>query len=89
MHNPQTRVRKVTRVGLVVELLLDVERPGRFVQLVISIPGREGTLTRTWITEPTGLLDSAAVSDMCTYVDHVIIEGIMSSGGIEDRLPLG
>ena len=62
-------VRKLTRVGAVIELLFDVDTPGKFVQLNISLPNRGPGITRTWMLGSAGLLDSAATSDLCTYIN--------------------
>lgn len=59
---PEAHVRRLTRVGLVLEVLLPpAGAPLDFLQIVESIPNREGTVTRTWsfsggrLDEPTWL----------------------------------
>lgn len=85
---PRSSVRKLTRVALCMEVLTDIERPGRFIQLVTSVPSRQGTHTRTWTLNGNGSMDAAAFTDLVAYIDQIVVEALSFAGGVSDRLPL-
>lgn len=57
---PQRDVKRLTRVALVLEVLVPPAGADlTFVQVVESIPGREGTITRTWDLPEKRLTDAS------------------------------
>lgn len=73
--------RKLTRVVCVVELLAPPSgQPLDFVQVVVSIPGREGTFTRTW-TLPDHKLTEPVWRDVVTMVERELLVPLEVLGG--------
>lgn len=83
---PQQYVKKLTRVALVIEVLVP---PGgselSWVQVVESIPGREGTITRTWDLPERRLTDDVWL-DMHTWLTGSVNQCLDVLGGSYPKL---
>lgn len=70
---------------LCVEVLQDSHSEGS-VALVVSLPGREGTLAKTWRC-PGGRPDEAQLVDLQTWASKLLLDALLLSGtGIQGRL---
>jgi hypothetical protein len=79
-------VRKLTRVALVQELCVPpAGQPLTFVQLVTSIPGREGTMQRTWAL-PDGRLAAPVADDVFATMWQQFLTACELLGGAQGRL---
>jgi hypothetical protein len=74
-----------SKVILCIEVVIDHTDPHEFVQLLVSIPGRESHATRTWAT-PGGRLDAPVAQDLVTAVEGCVLESLMLHLGIQQRL---
>lgn len=73
------------RVLLCIELCHDVTADGS-VQLVTSIPGREGTLTHRWRAH-SGRLNDHQLSDVQLRLCQVVLDALLASGsGVQQTL---
>ena len=59
--------------------------PTTFVQLVLSVPGREGTKTHTWIPV-NSRMDAATAADILNTLSMAMLEAIETVGGIQLEL---
>lgn len=74
---------KQSRCSLVLEVLFDRASPPKWVQLVTSIPGREGTTSRTWGLSPAGL-DAATAADLTVWLSQTVQDmATLSTGGVQ------
>lgn len=82
-HMSQERVRP-SRPGLVLELSALYDRSG--VLLVQSIPGREGTFTRTWKSRDGSLLDADTSRDIAAFVEKCVLDFMYVHVGVQGVL---
>lgn len=80
-------VEKKAHTVAVFELEVDASDPCQWVRVVTSLPGREGTLNRTWAVK-RGLLDGPQVQDLGAAVAAWVIDGVVMSLGVQQGLPL-
>jgi hypothetical protein len=57
------------------------------VNLIGSIPNREGTIRRHW-TVPTSIPTEPQLRDICAWVSKLIQDAIIVSCGVQEALPL-
>lgn len=77
---------KASRSALVIEVLLDRSHPPKWVQIVTSRPGTEGTFTRTWPIAEHGF-DQDVLEDLGVTVQGWLIGlAVLSTGGVQARL---
>jgi hypothetical protein len=88
VENHRSAPFKNSKVLVCLELLRDNGSPSQWAQIVLSIPGREGTVTKTWHT-PTGYLEHAQWVDMSIWIEETLHTAIMTTTGIQLSLPLG
>lgn len=82
MGKPPVRAGSVV---LVIEVAVD-RHPEGCVLLVTSLPGREGTLTRSWRC-PGGRPDEHQVADLCSVASRQLLDCLLLSGiGIQGSL---
>lgn len=79
--------RNTGRIGLVLELEFPRQVSDDWVRLLVSLPGRDGTLSYVWTWE--GVLPTAGVaSDIETTILHQVTTAILAQrGGIQGQLP--
>lgn len=77
------------RISLVIELELPRNLDERWLRLLVSIPGREGTLTRVWQHEGPQP-SSSTVADIVDTIALSLIGAItVTHGGVQNALELG
>lgn len=82
------QVKRLTRTALVLEVLLpSADRERDFVQITTSMPGREGTMTRTWYM-PHGMLDAQQWLDITGWINLTIDQLLTVLGGAQGTLPV-
>jgi hypothetical protein len=64
--------------ALVVELQREMSSGA--VRMTLSLPGRDGTSSRTWEPLAAGMLTTAQFEDVCTAVGNVVDEWLLLSG---------
>lgn len=79
-------VRKLTRVALVLELLVDSDWPPCFYQLSVSRASAEDARHHSWLTGDSGLLDSRKLEDMITLMAKYVTDEVMTRGGVQEQL---
>jgi hypothetical protein len=82
-----TRPQASGRVILVFELERSVKDPPEWIRAVLSIPGREGTVTRVLGTVDGVLTTDAAVDFVC-QVGKMVDEALAFHVGIQAVLPV-
>ena len=55
------------------------------IVLTISVPGREGTFTKTWSSRD-GLLDSSQVEDLTVWISKAVTTGLLRFTGTQESL---
>lgn len=70
---------------LCVEISVGTHKEDPPVQVVLSIPGREGTLRRSW-GEPGKALDEAGSRDLSAWLNLTVRQLILSRHGIQQLL---
>lgn len=73
------------RVAIVMELERDVADPPAWWRVTLSIPGREGTLTRTW-ANADGRINQRDADDMFAWCVESLSNCIALSTGIQQSL---
>lgn len=67
--------------SLTVELLY---KPGEGLEAVLSLPGREGTLSRCWkVGRSRSLLSAPQLEDIRAWVDQVVSQWVLTEGGVQ------
>jgi len=74
-------------VLFVAEVVLDRTRPARWVELVLSIPGRDGAFVRRW-TLGQGMLDAPSARDLAGCLEQSLMEALTLMCGVQEVLPL-
>lgn len=84
----QKSPKKLTRVCLVIEVLVPpAGHPLDFVQLLASIPGRDGPMTRTWQV-PGHTVTPDLFADLATWLDTTLIQAVELLGGVQGTIPV-
>lgn len=76
---------KLSRVALVLELDIDIQRPAQWVRFTTSIPGRLGTFSRVWELSE-GHLNSEKFDDLSAWLQKSLLDAVEMIGGIQDTL---
>lgn len=69
------------------ELLQGIRRGEPAYTIVASIDGREGTFSRSW-GKYGNRLDVQEMTDMITWVQRTLSNGIILRSGVQEQLPL-
>lgn len=83
---PRNPVRSALHVSACVEIARRL-KPAPAVLVILSIPGREGTLERTWET-PEGRLTESQLADLEGWVLLSIQNALARETGIQQTLHL-
>lgn len=65
---------------------LSVDHAGHELELVISIPGRQGTASKVWKGTQHTLLTAAQLDDIRAYVDHRLAQYLLVAVGAQQSL---
>jgi hypothetical protein len=79
--------RALSRSVCVVEVTRDRNNPPMFLQVLVSIAGRESVSQKTWATL-NGLVDSHSMMDVTAWVADTVYHAIAASVGIQEGLEL-
>lgn len=84
-NHPTNRPLRLSKVMVVCELDRDVNDPPAWWRVTVSMPGREGTFTRTWTTV-AGRLDQPGYEDLTAWFLSTFDSAIIASGGVQGSL---
>lgn len=65
----------------VIEVLVPATGPCSFVDCVLSLRGREGTLSRTWKCVDQ-VMDDSTYTDLCAWIESTILDAVEQVGGV-------
>ena len=89
MRDPVQKAPQFTgRAALVLEVVMDRSAPPRWLQVVTSMPGRDGAVTKTWGLLD-GAMDTSVAQDLHTWIGQAILDlALVSTGGVQNQLPV-
>lgn len=88
MANRKQQFRDEKTVFMVLELEHAMRGPHAGVTVLLSLPGRDGTFSRTWHAS-NGLLDELSVKDMLAWIELSSRHALQRWTGIQETLPMG
>jgi cell division inhibitor SulA len=80
-------LKKLWRTLLTIELERQLGEDARVWQVILSIPGRDGTFARSW-TSSSGLPDAYVTEDISMWIAHQVSQAIVMHDGVQGVLPV-
>jgi hypothetical protein len=87
MGQPRKVRLQTDRVFLVVELLETHVADKPVIECIVSLPGRDGVLRKTWNMRD-GVFDRDQATDLLGWVDLTVSNGILAWTGVQGVLPM-
>jgi hypothetical protein len=79
----------IRSVFCVLELVHDRHRgKAGGIECMVSIPGREGIMTKRW-SAPEGRLSSSQAKDLLAWVELTCNNALLAWTGVQGELPIG
>jgi hypothetical protein len=71
----------------VIELELDRKNPPQWMRSLVSLPGRDGVLTRSWVFDQ-GRMEGRQWDDLLTWLQQWALDALTIGGGVQLILDL-
>ena len=87
MQNSSSSSRPAQGLVFTAELFVDRSASPQWVEVVISLKGRESTCRRRW-EAPTGRLSAPQLMDLSSWLAMSVENAILTLSGVQGVLPL-
>lgn len=85
MGKQPSHVTRQSKLLFVFEVERDIAIPPKWLRVCISIPGREGTLSRVFTTD-SDRVTTSDIQNLILWIDETVVNGLMSTEGIQGQL---